>query len=102
VAVFLFLLSIYYLLTNEKLSFRDVLPGAILASILLQVSFQALPIYVALSQRDEVLTLRALGAPVILLIWLYVMANAIVFGAEINWWRARGREEDRDAVPGLA
>ena len=50
-----------------------------------------------LSQRDEVLTLRALGAPVILLIWLYVMANAIVFGAEINWWRSRAREEE-DAV----
>jgi membrane protein len=101
-AVFLFLVSIYYLLTNEDLSFRDVLPGAVLASILLQVSFQALPIYVALSQREEVLTLRALGAPVILLIWLYLMANAIVFGAEINWWRTRGREEDRDAIPGLA
>jgi membrane protein len=102
VAVFAFLVSIYYLLTNEKLVFRDVLPGAILASVLLQVSFQALPLYVALSQREEVLTLRALGAPVILLIWLYVMANAIVLGAEINWWRARGRYEDRDAVPGLA
>jgi membrane protein len=102
VAVFVFLVSIYYLLTNEKLVFRDVLPGAILASVLLQVSFQALPLYVALSQREEVLTLRALGAPVILLIWLYVMANAIVLGAEINWWRARGRYEDRDAVPGLA
>jgi membrane protein len=101
-AVFAFLVSIYYLLTNEKLVFRDVLPGAILASVLLQVSFQALPLYVALSQREEVLTLRALGAPVILLIWLYVMANAIVLGAEINWWRARGRYEDRDAVPGLA
>ena len=62
-----------------------------------------LPLYVALSQRDEALTLRALGAPVILLIWLYVMANAIVFGAEINWWRARAaREEDREAIPGLA
>jgi membrane protein len=101
-AVFLFLVSIYYLLTNEKLSFRDVLPGAVLASVLLQVSFQALPLYVALSQRDEVLTLRALGAPVILLIWLYVMANAIVFGAEINWWLARGRFRDREAVAGLA
>jgi membrane protein len=101
-AVFLFLVSIYYLLTNEKLSFRAVLPGAVLASILLQVSFQALPLYVALAQRDEVLTLRALGAPVILLIWLYVMANAIVFGAEVNWWLARGRYEDRDAIPGLA
>ncbi|HEV3478429.1 MAG TPA: YihY/virulence factor BrkB family protein [Gaiellaceae bacterium] len=101
-SVFLFLISIYYLLTNEELSLRDVLPGAVLASVLLQVSFQALPLYVALSQREEVLTLRALGAPVILLIWLYVMANAIVLGAEINWWRMRGREEDRDAIPGLA
>jgi membrane protein len=100
-AVFVFLLSTYYLLTNVNLSIRDVLPGAILASILLQVSFQALPLYVSFSQRDEVLTLRALGAPVILLIWLYVMANTIVFGAEVNWWRTRAREEE-DAVPGLA
>jgi membrane protein len=101
-AVFLFLVSIYYLLTNVNLAFREVLPGAILASVLLQVSFQALPLYVALSQREEVLTLRALGAPVILLIWLYVMANAIVFGAEVNWWRSRGRPEETEAVPGLA
>jgi membrane protein len=103
-AVFLFLISIYYLLPNAKLRFREVLPGAVLGSILLQVSFQALPLYVGLSEREDVLTLRALGAPVILLIWLYVMANVIVFGAEINWWRARSRrpEEDREAVPGLA
>jgi membrane protein len=101
-AVFVFLVSTYYLLTNAALSVREVLPGAILASILLQVSFQALPLYVALSQRDEVLTLRALGAPVILLIWLYLMANAIVLGAEVNWWRSRSRAEEADAVPGLA
>ncbi|HEX7255236.1 MAG TPA: YihY/virulence factor BrkB family protein [Gaiellaceae bacterium] len=101
-AVFVFLVSTYYLLTNEDLTFRDVLPGAVLASVLLQVSFQALPLYVALSQRDEVLTLRALGAPVILLIWLYVMANAIVFGAEVNYWRARRRLIEEDAIPGLA
>jgi membrane protein len=101
-AVFIFLVSTYYLLTNVELSVRDVLPGAILSSILLQVSFQALPLYVTLSQRDEVLTLRALGAPVILLIWLYVMANAIVFGAEINWWRSQRRLAEEDAVPGLA
>jgi membrane protein len=101
-AVFFFLFSMYYLLPNEKLTVREVLPGAVLASVLLQVSFQALPLYVALSTREDVLTLQALGAPVILLIWLYVMANAIVFGAEINWWLARGRREDRDAIPGLA
>jgi membrane protein len=104
-AVFVFLVSVYYLLTNEHLTFREVLPGAVLGSVLLQFSFQVLPLYVSLSQREEVLTLRALGAPVILLIWLYVMANVIVFGAEVNWWLARGRrlrQEERDAVPGLA
>jgi membrane protein len=103
VAVFLFLVSIYYFLPNERMTVRAVLPGALFGSVLLQVSFQALPLYVALSQREDVLTLRALGAPVILLIWLYVMANLIVLGAEVNWWLARDRRvEDRDAVPGLA
>jgi membrane protein len=102
-AVFIFLFSTYYLLTNEKLTFEEVLPGAILSSVLLQVSFQVLPLYVKLSQREEVLTLKALGAPVLLLIWLYVMANAIVFGAEFNYCRSRGREEEeREAIPGLA
>jgi membrane protein len=102
-AVFVFLVSIYYFLPNERITRRDVLPGAVLGSILLQVTFQALPLYVALSQREDVLTLRALGAPVILLIWLYVMANVIVFGAEVNWWLSRERPaEDRGAVPGLA
>jgi uncharacterized BrkB/YihY/UPF0761 family membrane protein len=24
----------------------------------------------------------------VLLVWLYVMANVIVLGAEVNWWRA--------------
>ena len=101
-AVFVFLMASYQLLTNEALTRRDVLPGAVLASVLLQVSFQALPLYVALSQREEVLTLRALGAPVILLIWLYVMANAIIFGAEVNYWLMRRRTVDEEAVPGLA
>ena len=35
-------------------------------------------------------TAQALGGTVLLLIWLFVMANVIVFGAEINWRRARG------------
>src|SRR5437868_6772243 len=31
------------------------------------------------------------GGPVILLLWLYLMANVIVFGAELNWWQAEQR-----------
>jgi membrane protein len=100
-AVFLFLLSTYYVLTNVAHTFHDVLPGAVLGAVLLQGSFQVLPVYVRLSK--DLVTLQALGAPVILLVWLYVMANVIVVGAEVNWWFSRGRAELRaEEVPGLA
>ncbi|MDQ2982582.1 MAG: YihY/virulence factor BrkB family protein [Actinomycetota bacterium] len=89
-AVFLFLISIYYFLTNIKLEFREVLPGAVFAAIGLEASFQTLPIYLRLV--NHVPALQAFGGPAILLVWLYVMANVIVFGAEINSCRRARRE----------
>ena len=76
------------MLTNEKLAFKEVLPGTIVATIALEASFQLLPVYLRLSR--DVIALQAFGAPALLLVWLYLMANVIVFGAEINWWLARG------------
>jgi membrane protein len=98
--LFLFLISVYYLLTNEQLTLREVLPGAVLATVLLQVTFQALPAF--LRTTDAILSLRALGTPVLLLVWLYLMSNVIVFGAEVNWWWARGRREPVEETAGLA
>jgi uncharacterized BrkB/YihY/UPF0761 family membrane protein len=40
----------------------------------------------------ELVALQAFGGLVLLLFWLYLMANILVFGAEVNWWLARGRE----------
>jgi membrane protein len=100
-AVFVFLLSVYYLLTNERLTVREVLPGTVLATIVLEVTFQILPLYLRLSK--DVIALQAFGAPALLLVWLYLMANVIVFGAEINWWLARGRRaEEPEEAAGLA
>jgi membrane protein len=87
----LFLVTVYYVLTNVRLTLRDVMPGALTAAVILAVSFQALPVYLRLVS-DELVVLRALGAPVILLVWMYLMANVIVFGAEVNWWVASRRE----------
>jgi len=89
-AVFVFLASIYYLLTNIKLEFREVIPGATLAAVGLTASFQVLPIYLRLVKH--VPALQALGGPAILLVWLYVMANVLVFGAEVNSCRRARRE----------
>jgi membrane protein len=88
-AVFAFLVSVYYLLTNVEHSFVDVLPGAVVAAVVLEASFQVLPVYVRFS--SNVVALKAFGGPALLLVWLYVMANVIVFGAEVNWRFAQRR-----------
>ena len=84
--VFGFLLAVYWFLPTADVSFRDALPGAALSALVLEASFQVLPVFVRLAGVSP--TLRVLGAPAILLLWLYVMANVVVFGAELNWWRA--------------
>ncbi|HEV8687908.1 MAG TPA: YihY/virulence factor BrkB family protein [Gaiellaceae bacterium] len=100
IGVFVFTVSVYYFLTNEPLSVRDVLPGAVFATVLLQASFQVLPIFLRYAEVNPVL--KAFGSPAILLVWLYVMANVIVFGAEVNWWRKYGREPSEVEPAGLA
>jgi membrane protein len=99
--VFAFLVSCYYFLTNEDLTPREVLPGAVLAAVLLEATFQVLPLYQRYADLNP--ALRAFGAPAILLVWLYVMANVIVLGAELNWWRTRRKEQALlEGLPGLA
>ena len=88
IAIFLFLVSSYRYLTNMRLTLRAVLPGAIVATVALEATFQVLPVYLRLS--THVPAAQAFGGPALLLIWLYVMANVIVFGAEFNWRQARG------------
>jgi membrane protein len=91
VGVFVFLLAVYRWLPNTQVSLREALPGAILGAIVLEASFLALPIFVRFADLN--VTLRTLGGAAILLIWMYVMANVIIFGGELNWWwRERQRE----------
>jgi membrane protein len=99
--VFFFVLAVYRLLTNAPLTVRDALPGAVMAAIVLEASFQVLPVFVRLADVNP--TLRVLGGPAILLLWLYVMANVIVFGAELNWWHAeRSLALEQEPLEGLA
>ena len=94
--VFLFLVAVYRLLPNAPLTVEEVLPGSLMGAIVLEASFQVLPIFVRFA--DVNVTLRVLGGPAILLLWLYVMANVIVLGAELNWWSARRREASGAAL----
>jgi membrane protein len=89
--------SLYRLLTNTELGWKETLPGALFASLLLQASFQVLPFFVRLS--GDLIALQAYGGLVLLLVWLYVMANILVLGAEVNWWLTRGRRAAASPTP---
>jgi membrane protein len=82
--------TLYNLLTNAALTWKETFPGALFATVLLQASFQVLPLFVRLTSGDLV-TLQAFGGLVLLLFWLYLMANVLVLGAEVNWWFRYGR-----------
>ena len=95
-ALFAFLQSAYYRLPNARLTHREVLPGAMLGAVVLVGTLQALPLFVSLS--SDVVALQALGTTFLLLVWLYVMANVIVFGAALNYVLAYGITE-REVQP---
>lgn len=84
--VLVFLTSSYFVLTNVDLAPHEVVPGALTAAIILEATFQVLPVYVVLSKHNPVL--QTLSGPAVLLVWLYVMANVTVLGAEVNWYLA--------------
>ena len=88
VGVFVFLASAYVVLTNVRLTWREVLPGALVAAVVLEATFQLLPAFVRISKHNPVL--QTLSGPAVLLVWLYVMANVIVIGAEVNYFRRYG------------
>jgi membrane protein len=87
IAIFLFLICAYRFLTNVDLTLVQVLPGAIVATVALEATFQVLPLFLGFSKHN--VSAQVIGGPLLLLIWLYVMAIVIVFGAEINWSRSR-------------
>ena len=93
VTLFLFLVSAYHRLPNARLTWREVLPGALLVAVAMELTLQALPLFVFLT--SEVVALQALGTTFLLLVALYVMGIMIVFGATLNYVLAYG-------VPGRA
>ncbi len=96
--VFVFVLAIYRWLPNTPVSWTEALPGAILGAVALELSFQLQGIFVR--HADINVALRTLGGTAILIVWLYVMANVIVFGGVLNWWwRERRRAHEEAPAP---
>lgn len=73
----------YVTLTNDKVSVREVVPGAVLGAVAIQVSFQVVPLFLRLT--SDSLAVQMLGSTALLLLWFYVLAVIVVFCHELNW-----------------
>lgn len=80
---------VYRYLPNTRIDAREALPGTISTAVAFQVSFLLLPYYLRLTANLP--ALQAFGGVVLLLVWFFLMGNILLFGAEVNWWLARGR-----------
>ena len=83
-----FLLLVYRTLPNTEVTTRQVLPGALIATAVLQITFEALPLYVR--TFGGLPALKVFGGAAVLLIWMYLMGNIVLLGGAITWWSARG------------
>jgi membrane protein len=74
---------LYWALPNTRARFRLFTPGAVLGALLWVAASLALNTYVRWSRSYEV-TYGALGGVVMILVWMWLSAAAILVGAEIN------------------
>jgi membrane protein len=82
VSVFALFLLVYRVLPNAKQTWRDVIPGTLLSTVLLLVISQLFPIYVSLFPPNHAYAL--FGVFLVFTFWLYLLGMVLVLGAELN------------------
>jgi membrane protein len=75
--------TIYYILTNAKISFVSTIPGAIITIILWTISGNSLSFYMMNFNQVSVMY-GGLASIIITLIFLYIFNLILIFGAEFN------------------
>jgi membrane protein len=74
--------ALYKTVPDVRLKWRDVAPGAAIASLLFVIGRQFLWLYFARSSFGSAYS--AAGAPIVVLLWLYYSAQLLFWGAEFS------------------
>jgi membrane protein len=74
---------IYRVLPNSRVAWRDVWLGAFATAVLIVLSQALIGLYLRSSRFESAYS--AIGAVVIVLIWVYCSAVVFFFGAELTW-----------------
>jgi membrane protein len=82
VSVFVLFLLLYRILPNAQQTWGSVVPGTLLAAVLILVLSQVFPLYVALFPPNH--AYAVFGVFLVLTFWLYLLGIVLVLGAELN------------------
>jgi membrane protein len=88
---------VFYFVPNAKVRFRDVWVGAVLTGLLWRVALAGFTTYVRDLSRFNVH--GSIAAVVVFLLWVYVSAVILLYGAEMTAAYARLRRHRPDEVP---
>ena len=100
VGLVLWTATLFRLAPNQPGRWRDELPGAVLTTVLWIASTWGLHFYVVLVARTNPV-LGAFGGGLIVLLWAYLLALALLVGGEFNATRLRrGRPRSRPGPRG--
>lgn len=83
VMTFLAFLFLYWLLPNSPLRVRYLWPGALLTAVSFEVVKFGFAFYLANAGHYDVIY-GSLGGLITLLVWVFVSANIMIFGAEVS------------------
>ena len=86
--IFLTFALIYKVTPYVQVRWRQVLPGAVLAAVLFELGRAAFVLYLDRIAHFEAVY-GSLSSIIVLLLWLYVSALILIYGAEYNIVRAR-------------
>jgi membrane protein len=86
---------VYYFVPNTKVRLREVWTGAILAGLLWRLAFTGFSLYIRGYSRLSVH--GSITAVVLFLVWVYVSAVILLYGAEVSAAFARLEAEERAA-----
>jgi membrane protein len=83
VILFAALSAFYHVVTPVRLRWRRAVPGAALALVLFLLLCYLLQLYIA-AVADRLLVFSTLAAPILALLYFFVLALTVLLGAELN------------------
>jgi membrane protein len=97
--LFIFIVGlVFYFVPNASVRFRDVWVGAVITGLLWRLALGGFSLYVRDISRYENIH-GSIAAVVVFLLWVYVSAVILLFGAEVTAAYARLRRHRPDEIP---